>query len=297
MLNPHVVAETLFQFKMFFLENSIKTYTLPSIFIEPDQNIFRMTGKDTISFLNRISTNKIVISDDINSSKTILTNNKGSIVEVVKYKILDSENLIFTFNSNNSETINYLNNYIILEDVKITLENKVSKVSFFSKKENFPSELLNYSYITNLDKYEDLFRYELFVEKKNLTKILNLQSLNILSKLEKNFLEISMKLFDYESNLSKINPLETGFENFISFDKGCYVGQEVIARLHNYKKVSREIIYFKSEEMFKINDYFKNRKGISGKILSIEKINNYYLGLCLIKKKYITLLNENYIFI
>jgi len=297
MLSHHVVVETLSQFKMLFLENSIKTYKLPSIFIEPDQEIFRMTGKDAISFLDRISTNKIITFADITSSKTIIANNKGSILDVLKYKILDSENLIFTFNSNNNETINHLNNYIILDDVEIIFENKLSKISYFSKTENISKEFINHSYISNLDKSEDLFRYELFIEPKNLTKIINLKPLNILSKSEKNFLEIFMKLFEYKSTLSKINPLETGLKNFISFDKGCYVGQEVIARLHNYKKVSREIIYFKSNEMYKINDSFKNKNGISGKILSIENNNNYYIGLCLIKKKDINNLNENYIFI
>jgi len=100
---------------MFFLESLIKIYKFPSIFIESNQNIFRMKGKDAISFLDRISTNKIEISSNLYSSKTVLTNNKGSIIDVLKYKILDSENIIFTFNSDNIETINHLNKYIILD--------------------------------------------------------------------------------------------------------------------------------------------------------------------------------------
>jgi folate-binding protein YgfZ len=35
------------------------------------------------------------------------------------------------------------------------------------------------------------------------------------------------------------NPLEAGFWDSVSFDKGCYVGQEVIARLRTYDKVQR----------------------------------------------------------
>ena len=38
------------------------------------------------------------------------------------------------------------------------------------------------------------------------------------------------------------NPLEAGLEGAISFQKGCYVGQEVIARLHHYKKVKRKLV-------------------------------------------------------
>ena len=35
------------------------------------------------------------------------------------------------------------------------------------------------------------------------------------------------------------NPLELGLHELVDFDKGCYIGQEVIARLENYEKVQR----------------------------------------------------------
>lgn len=38
------------------------------------------------------------------------------------------------------------------------------------------------------------------------------------------------------------NPLEAGLEDAISFSKGCYVGQEVVARLRTYDKVSRILV-------------------------------------------------------
>ena len=297
MLNHRVVVETLSQFNMFFLENLIRNCKFPSIFIEYDHNIYRMKGKDSFSFLDRISTNKIKISEDIFSFKTVLTDNKGSIIDVLKYKIIDSENIIFTFNSHNIKTLQYLNNYIILDDVEIYLEKKVTKISYFNKNKNIPSQLIDYSSITTLDEYSDYFRYELLIEKIALDKVFDFDSINNLSKPEKIFIEIYMKLFDYESSLSKINPLETKIKNFISFDKGCYVGQEVIARLYNYKKVSRQIIYFKTNEIYKINDSFKNQMNISGKILSIAKNHDHYIGLCLVKKKDVLKLKEEYIFI
>lgn len=38
------------------------------------------------------------------------------------------------------------------------------------------------------------------------------------------------------------NPLEAGLGEAVSFSKGCYVGQEVVARLNTYDKVSRGIV-------------------------------------------------------
>ena len=38
------------------------------------------------------------------------------------------------------------------------------------------------------------------------------------------------------------NPLEAGLNDAVSFDKGCYVGQEVVARLRTYDKISRALV-------------------------------------------------------
>lgn len=38
------------------------------------------------------------------------------------------------------------------------------------------------------------------------------------------------------------NPLEAGLRDHVSFTKGCYVGQEVVARLNTYAKVSRRLV-------------------------------------------------------
>jgi len=38
------------------------------------------------------------------------------------------------------------------------------------------------------------------------------------------------------------NPFEAGLEKLVSLDKGCYVGQEVLARLQTYGKVQRRLV-------------------------------------------------------
>jgi folate-binding protein YgfZ len=43
-------------------------------------------------------------------------------------------------------------------------------------------------------------------------------------------------------------PDEVGLESAISTDKGCYVGQEVVARLRTYGKVSRRLVGFRFAE-------------------------------------------------
>lgn len=43
------------------------------------------------------------------------------------------------------------------------------------------------------------------------------------------------------------NPLEAGLRGAVSFTKGCYVGQEVVARLNTYDKVSRALVLLEFE--------------------------------------------------
>jgi folate-binding protein YgfZ len=44
------------------------------------------------------------------------------------------------------------------------------------------------------------------------------------------------------------NPMEIGLSDEISFTKGCYIGQEVIARLDSYKKVQRRLCLLSSSK-------------------------------------------------
>lgn len=43
------------------------------------------------------------------------------------------------------------------------------------------------------------------------------------------------------------NPLEAGLLHLTSFTKGCYIGQEVVARLDSYNKVKQRVMGFSSE--------------------------------------------------
>ena len=48
--------------------------------------------------------------------------------------------------------------------------------------------------------------------------------------------------------MAECNPLELNLWSQISFTKGCYIGQEVIARLETYKKVQRTLCSFHGKE-------------------------------------------------
>jgi folate-binding protein YgfZ len=48
--------------------------------------------------------------------------------------------------------------------------------------------------------------------------------------------------------IDSFNPYETNLRHAISFTKGCYIGQEVIARLDTYQKVQRRLVGLSFEQ-------------------------------------------------
>jgi folate-binding protein YgfZ len=66
-------------------------------------------------------------------------------------------------------------------------------------------------------------------------KVCSLDSLDI-HRVERGFPAYGKELTE------EVNPLEAGLERFVSFTKGCYIGQEVIARLDTYDKLKRKLM-------------------------------------------------------
>ena len=64
----------------------------------------------------------------------------------------------------------------------------------------------------------------------------------------KNNYRIINNLAGYPTEINEnYNPLEAGLKKYINFNKGCYIGQEVIARLDTYSKVKNRLVLIKSD--------------------------------------------------
>jgi tRNA-modifying protein YgfZ len=61
-------------------------------------------------------------------------------------------------------------------------------------------------------------------------------------------LEAGEPLYGYELS-EEINPLEAGLKHAISFAKGCYTGQEVIARLDTYQKLKQTLVRLRLSDL------------------------------------------------
>ncbi len=74
------------------------------------------------------------------------------------------------------------------------------------------------------------------------------------------------------------NPLEAGLWDCISFNKGCYIGQETIARLNTYKGVKQRLFGIKlSENVDAQTPIFLGEEKV-GKITSVDPDSLFALG-------------------
>ncbi|MEM9803808.1 MAG: folate-binding protein [Cyanobacteria bacterium P01_D01_bin.56] len=65
------------------------------------------------------------------------------------------------------------------------------------------------------------------------------------------------------------NPLEAGLWHAISFEKGCYIGQETIARLNTYQGVKKQLWGFKLGKIIPPNTVLKLGDAQVGKLTSV----------------------------
>ena len=91
----------------------------------------------------------------------------------------------------------------------------------------------------------------------------------------------------------KTNPFELGLFDLVSLDKGCYLGQETMARLIRSGFVRQKLRYLQSDKVFKVGQRLINNREHSkekinaGYITSVAKsADDKYIGLAFIKNNY-----------
>ena len=261
-----------------------------SIFYDKKYTLFSMIGDDVISFLDRMSTNDI---NQKKSSKTVITNNKGSIVDIISYKVIDQSKIIFVSVTNSKKSIDYMTKHVIIDDVEFKVLSEVKKLVVYTASNQEELEFSKDVSLFNFDKtFKGINRFEVFMTESE-TNSIDLSLYKELSFEEKNLADIELEYVNYDRSMTKVNPLELGYIDLISFAKGCYVGQEVIARLHNYQKVSKEIVKFRSNDEVEINSEIKVNSKFIGRVMSVQKFSNEFFGLCLIRKKYKDLVSNS----
>jgi tRNA-modifying protein YgfZ len=81
------------------------------------------------------------------------------------------------------------------------------------------------------------------------------------------------------------NPLEAGLWNSISFEKGCYIGQETIARLNTYQGVKKRLWGIKLSAPVEPGATISAEGTKIGRLTSVIEADNRILGLAYLRTK------------
>jgi len=213
--------------------------------------ILRLTGSDCLDFMRRITTNDVASLRLGHSKQTVLTSEKGRIIDVLVVHRVDESRLLLAGQSTESaQLISWIEKYIIMDDIRSEdltssfsqclvyghdVADQVRSAWFSSQEIITLSEDFGSSRIVRVVCPQEL--------KDEAEQTLISRGTVRRSKEEFEEYRILNGIPGAQAELTtQYNPLEANLSNLVSWTKGCYIGQEVIARLDTYKKVQRRFV-------------------------------------------------------
>lgn len=290
------------------------------IIISFNKTIIKLTGKDTLEFLHRVSTNSVKDLKPDYKAPTLFLNEKGRFIDRTLLLCLDNQYLLVG-NNNTGRLLNWINKFIIMEDIQ-TADVSTNYCVFDligPQSESYLTLLigdeiksLNGENVLNITL--DGFSFFVFSARENSglkyfrILIASGQASNFADYISENksvfdllfvgadayeIFRLEMGVPEYPTEVNdNYNPHENGLVNEISFSKGCYIGQEVIARLDTYDKIQRKMTGIIFENDFESNlplTIYSEGDEEAGEVTSI--VNSILLkekiGLGMIRKKFI----------
>ena len=188
-------------------------------------------------------------------------------------------------NLNGKNVINSVGALHHLTDIKIKNSNtKYMAIAVNIKSSHSKSHLDLLVLIDNLKKKEliatNKSKKEAYVEiygDKNTIDKFTIKTTQLLSEKEWNNAKIKSGLVDINRKTSELytpHMLNLDLIGAISFDKGCYTGQEIVARTENLGRVKRRVNRYKlSTDKAKIGDELTLNNNKIGKIINVAKNN------------------------
>ena len=243
---------------------------------------FYVEGEDSKRFLNGITTNNMNL--DVPFMQACWLNPKGILRALLEIHVYKDKLLIVNIEGNIGEIKEFFGNMVFPTD-KVNLSDNVS--------------------ISRLQEVEQnqswrKFEPKIFIKQDPKKYCLDNQ-IEFLksSNLEEWKIRQAIPRLNSEIDGNN-NPLELGLYDLIDFNKGCYLGQETMARLKRISSLKQEIRVWSAfilNENFELNDkkiYLnENKKTITGTITSSLLLNsNRVIGLAMMKKNYLNQLTS-----
>ena len=281
--------------------------------------IVKLTGNDVQDFLHRVSTNDINSLGVFKQVNTLFTNEKGRLIDRTTLLKIGDYYLLVGSHEPEKRLLSWIEKFVIMEDINIEdvsdqyviFEFIGAQVKSFmtmmcgDKCNDLDGERITLgetgsikTYFTKVKEVNDIDKYWALVSASDAINFVNYLNdhrsvfdFHFVGDKVYNYFRIknSIPVFPNEIN-TNYNPHEVGLLEEVNFKKGCYIGQEVIARLDTYDKVQRamKLVHLNEEDRIELpSEIFKENGDVCGELTSLSDLEpgNNKIGLALIKKK------------
>lgn len=221
----------------------------------------KVTGADALDLLDRLSTNKLQDMQVGEVEGTVLTTNKGRIIDLLFVVRQDDHLLVITGPETRQRVAEWIDFYTFIEDVEVQdITESTAMLSVAGRKvtNTFPQlsdlplsdaariTICGIEVLALHTEMSGLVGYDFIVptnEAAALREALIYAGATPAGSHATELLRIGYGVAEYGGELHEdYNPLEAGLKDYISFNKGCYIGQEVVARLNTYDKVQKYLM-------------------------------------------------------
>lgn len=217
----------------------------------------KVTGEDSLTFLQGQMSNDISKIDNNNAQINALCQHQGKIIALPTIIKKDADFYLILPKDIVDLVLKRLSMFIIMSDVKLEISNLSVIGSIDNSGQHKLTAEISYNLLENHDyKPDDLW-----------------DSTCIENKIPEVYLANSEKFVPQMLNLD--------IDEFgVNFTKGCYTGQEVVARLHYLGKAKRRLYTFSSTCEVNIGDELKVENSASqkssGVVVNVVKLSTYY---------------------
>ncbi len=226
----------------------------------------KATGADALDLLNRMSTNAVIDLQPGQGAPTILTTDRGRILDILAVVNLGDYVLLLTSPGRQQAVIEWLDKYTIMDDLEITdvtpetamltlmgpdAARAVADAAGLPVADLPPYhfarvEAAGHSAVVINRPQGMLPGFDVVTSPAGMGAVAECLTAAGVVPIDDSVYEsarIAAAVPEYGREMGDAyNPLEAGLIGGIDFDKGCYIGQEVIARLDTYQKVQKRLV-------------------------------------------------------
>lgn len=253
-----------------------------------DSGILSLSDQDRADFLQRMTTNNIAVLQPGQSTVTVLTSPTARILYVFTVLCRTEDLLLLPAVSQANALAQHLRSQIFFMDAVKVHDLSATYVRWRLMGPNASKALHKFDLdldetaeggwqeangllAVKQDAY-DVPGYELLVSHEQQSEVMDrLVAANVMPIDPETYhtrrIELGRPAAHHEFT-EEYNPLETGLGWACAENKGCYTGQEIIARQITYDKVTKSLVAMKSGTLLNVGDEVKVENRVVGKITS-----------------------------